>query len=257
MANTANETTLIGPRRTRRRRRGGAAAAAAVGGGGGGGGGAGHGASSAAMHRPGGGTRVVATPVVRGSCTCRPMLRGEDGLRPASTPSLSRAGTAACQRRLCVLEFIEQLAHRMRAGGRRVPAASDMPLTRPTTAPTPALMRYSQRGTRAHGCAAASLCGRAPGRARVEPERLGTRATSGRGSVGGFWASRGARQAEGLRAGGGRSSSRRGGSVQLPSSTSSRATARPSSKRGVPARSRASSATRACFAALVGVQVLS
>ena len=35
----------------------------------------------------------------------------------------------------------------------------------------------------------------------------------------------------------------------VPSSTSSRATARPSSERGVPARSRASSATRACFAA--------
>ena len=73
-------------------------------------------------------------------------------------------------------------------------------------------MRYSQRGaqlgTRAHGCAAAERsAGASPGWARVEPERLGTRATSGRGSVGGFWASRGAWQAEGSRADGGRSSS--------------------------------------------------
>ena len=61
--------------------------------------------------------------------------------------------------------------------------------------------------TRARLRGSGALCGRAPGWARVEPERLGTRATSGRGSVGGFWASRGAWQAEGSRAGGGRSSS--------------------------------------------------
>ena len=69
-------------------------------------------------------------------------------------------------------------------------------------------MRYSQRGTRAHGCAAAERsAGASPGRACVEPERLGARAAGGRVSVGGSWASRGARQAEGSRAGGGRSSS--------------------------------------------------
>ena len=70
------------------------------------------------------------------------------------------------------------------------------------------LMRYSQRGTRAHGCAAAERsAGASPGRACVEPERLGARAAGGRASVGGSWASRGARQADGPRAGSGRSSS--------------------------------------------------
>ena len=103
--------------------------------------------------------------------------------------------------------------------------------------------------TRARLRGSGALCGRAPGWARVEPERLGTRATSGRGSVGGFWASRGAWQAEGSRraAGGRAQASWRQRAV--PSSTSSRATARPSSERGVLARSRASSARRACFAA--------
>ena len=69
-------------------------------------------------------------------------------------------------------------------------------------------MRYSQRGTRAHGCAAAERsAGASPGRACVEPERLGARAAGGRASVGGSWAPRGARQAEGPRAGSGRLSS--------------------------------------------------
>ena len=98
-----------------------------------------------------------------------------------------------------------------RVASRRARGATPFRLTFNIPLTTHALMRYSQRGTAGHTRArlrgSGALCGRAPGWARVEPERLGTRATSGRGSVGGFWASRGAWQAEGSRAGGGRSSS--------------------------------------------------
>ena len=116
--------------------------------------------------------------------------------------------------------------------------------------------------TRARLRGSGALCGRIAGpgmrRARAARRSGGGRAGVSRWVLGierraaGGWTARGQRAVE-LRSG-----VVAAACSAVRSSTSSRATARPSSKRGVPAMSRASSATRACLRRhFVGVQVLS